>query len=224
MKCNEELFRQWPERIKTRLKELSMTQEDLAKELQVTLAAVAHYLGGRRTPPLKQFQKLAKVLQVNPIWLQYGFDPFKETELAKAARKFELPVEIARIPILTWKKIAEIQKLEDIDYMQQEEYVPHIYTDELGQYAVRIKGDAMTAPSGHMVSYREGELILVNPWSQKNYGDSVVVVLPDATEATLRQFVMDSGVEYLKPLNPQYPLVKINDDVRFLGVVAHRIG
>src|SRR5262249_19242502 len=150
-----------PERVKKRLKELSMTQDTLAKELEVTRGAIAHYLSGRRVPPLKQFQKLAQILKVDPVWLQYGIEPGTDS-----ARKHLPEIDpmnpITPIPIVSWKQIAEIPDLENIDKLKNIEYVPHLYTDELGHYALRIKGDAMTAQSGHMVSFREGEIIQVD--------------------------------------------------------------
>jgi transcriptional regulator with XRE-family HTH domain len=128
--------------------------------MEVTRGAIAHYLGGRRVPPIKQFQRLAKILQVDPIWLQYGIDPNKDPEKAKFGIKEIDPLNpITPIPILTWEQIAEIPDLEDIDKLKNVEYVPHLYTDELGHYGLRIQSDAMTSPSGYMVSFREGDII-----------------------------------------------------------------
>lgn len=224
MKFDYKLFKEWPERVKQRLKELSMTQDVLAKQMEVTRGAIAHYLSGRRVPPTKQFQKLAEILEVDPIWLQYGIDPNKDPERAKFGINELDPLNpITPIPIVTWKQIAEIPDLEDIDKLKRVEYVPHLYTDELGHYALRIKGDAMTATSGHMVSFREGDIIQVDQAAQPKHNDYVVVVLPGAKEATLRQYIVEGGVQYLKPLNPQYPLGEVDNNTRFCGVAVYHI-
>jgi len=225
MSFDYKLFKGWPDRVKQRLKELSMTQDMLAKKMEVTLSAIAHYLGGRRTPPTRQFQKLAAILQVDPIWLQYGIDPSKEPEKAKFGIKEIDPMNpVNPIPILTWKQIAELPNLEDIDKLKQVEYVPHLYTDELGHYGLRIQGDAMTAPSGYMISFREGDIIQVDQAANPRHNDYVVIVLPGAKEAILRQYTVEGGKKYLKPLNPQYPLIEADENIRFCGVSIYRIG
>lgn len=223
MGSNYKSFKEWPERLKMRLKELSMTQETLASELEVTRGAIAHYLSGRRVPPIRQFQKLAEILKTDPVWLQYGVEPNSE-----GAKKYFPEIDpmnpITPIPIFSWKQIAEIPDLEDIDKIKKVEYVPHFFTDELGQYALRIKGDSMTSASGHMVSFREGEIIIVDIAKKPRHNDHVVVVLPGSNEATLRQYIDEGGIRYLKPLNPQYPLMEMDDKTRFCGIVVYRIG
>lgn len=224
MNFDYQLFKKWPERAKQRLKELSMTQDMLAKQMELTLGAISHYLGGRRTPPTKQFQKLAAILKVDPIWLQYGIDPQKDPESAKTYKtEIDPQNPITPIPILTWKQIAELQNLEDVDKVKRVEYLPHLYTDELGHYALRIKGDAMTAVSGHMISFREGDIIQVDQAANPRHNDYVVVVLSGAKEAILRQYIVEGGVCYLKPLNSQYSLITVDDSIRFCGVAIYHI-
>jgi SOS-response transcriptional repressor LexA len=45
-------------------------------------------------------------------------------------------------------------------------------------------------------------------------------MLTDANEATFKKLVIDAGKTYLKPLNPQYPLIPINGNCRIIGVVV----
>ncbi|MEG2269219.1 MAG: S24 family peptidase, partial [Acinetobacter sp.] len=51
-------------------------------------------------------------------------------------------------------------------------------------------------------------------------GNLVVAKLTDANEATFKKLVIDGGSMYLKPLNPQYPLIPINGNCRIIGVVV----
>lgn len=222
MSVDYELFKDWPGRVKSRLKELSMTQDDLARAMQITRGAIAHYLGGRRVPPIRQFQKLAQILKVDPVWLYYGVqpDPEKPKPYFTAIDQVN---PITPIPILTWKQVAETSDLEQIDKLKKVEYIPHLYTDELGHYALRIKGDAMTALSGHMVSFREGDIIQIDQAAKPRHNDYVVVVLNGAKEATFRQYIVDGGVPYLKPINPQFPLIEVDDKARFCGVAVYHI-
>lgn len=62
----------WLTRMKQRLDELKLRQEDLAQRIGITRSAVCHYLSGRRVPALKQMEKIAVALECEPVWLQYG--------------------------------------------------------------------------------------------------------------------------------------------------------
>lgn len=43
--------------------------------------------------------------------------------------------------------------------------------------------------------------------------------LPKAKEATLKQYVIDAGNKYLKPLNMQYPIIKFEKGTAVIAVV-----
>lgn len=221
MGLDYKLFKEWPERAKSRMKELSMTQDMLAKQMSVTRSAIGHYLAGRRTPHMEQFQKLAEILKVDLIWLQFGIDTNKNPELANKYLPETNPLP-SPIPILTWKQVAN-EDLQNLDKLNPE-YLPNLYTDKLNLYALRIKGDTMTSPSGHMIGFREGDIIQVDPCEEPKDGDFVVAVLPGANEATFKQYVIDGGIRYLKPLNPQYPLITIDDKTKICGVATYSIG
>ena len=52
-------------KLSTRLKQLGMTQRDLAKEIGVTEATVSRYINGERLPNDELLAKLAKSLEVS---------------------------------------------------------------------------------------------------------------------------------------------------------------
>nr|MBF4396130.1 LexA family transcriptional repressor [Vibrio anguillarum] len=51
-------------------------------------------------------------------------------------------------------------------------------------------------------------------------GNLVVAKLDNVNEATFKKLVVDSGQKYLKPLNPNYPLLPINGNCKIIGVVV----
>jgi SOS-response transcriptional repressor LexA len=87
-----------------------------------------------------------------------------------------------------------------------------------------VQGDAMTAPSGNSKSFHEGDLIIVDPDKIAAHNNYVIAIPPRAKEATFKQYVVDGGVSYLKPLNPQYPMIQINDATHVCGVVVNCLG
>lgn len=84
-------------------------------------------------------------------------------------------------------------------------------------YAVRVQGDSMTAPFGR--TYPPGCMIFVDP-DQKGgvgSGDRVIAKINGEPEVTFKVFVEEAGKRFLKPLNPQYPI--ITDEFRIIGKV-----
>jgi SOS-response transcriptional repressor LexA len=204
----------WTDRIKERMKALGMTQEILARKLGITRGAITHYLAGRRVPPWAQFKKMALVLKSDPAWLQYGVIS------AKAVTKKEKIVPVSYpLPLLSWKEAAEPLDLSKITSYEKTEYVPHIFTDQPRWYALNIQGDSMTSPSGHSKSFHAGEIVIIDPDKAAVHGSYVVALLPKAKEATFKQYVVDGGTHYLKPLNPQYPMIQLDEAAHICGVM-----
>jgi SOS-response transcriptional repressor LexA len=209
----------WSTRLKDRMKALKMTQEILAGKMGVTRGAITHYLSERRTPSLLQFKKLSAVLKTDPAWLQYGLSTTQEPK----SKNEKSETKRYPLPILPWNTIADF-----IDTRKRsaeiEEWVPHFFTDQPHWYALRVTGDSMKAPTGNSKSFHEGDLIIVDPDKTAAHGSYVVAMLPRAKEATFKQYVVDGGVGYLKPLNPQYPMVPINDATHVCGVIVECLG
>jgi len=203
------------------MKELGMTQEELANKMGLTRGAVAHYLAGRRVPPLKQFQKLANILKTDPAWLQFGTSVKNISAPTKAAEKHDkITLKHHPIPILSWNQAAQFIDVSKIKRSEINEWLPHYFTDQQHWYALRIKGDSMIASTGHSKSFHEGDIIIVDPDKDANHSDFVIAVLPRAKEVTFKQYVQDGGVRYLKPLNPQYPIAQMDKGTHICGVVV----
>ena len=210
----------WTSRVKSRMKELGMTQEVLANKMGITRGAITHYLAGRRVPPLRQCQKLAAVLKADPAWLQFGTTSENIASPKKHSEKQDKIATKHPIRILTWEQAAEFI---DVSKMKQEEIkesIPHFCTDKQRWYALRIKGDSMTTALGNSRSFREGDIIIVDPNREAAHRDFVVALLQRSKEATFKQYVSDGGIRYLKPLNTQYPIAQIDKGTHISGVVV----
>lgn len=208
----------WATRIKSRMKDLGMTQEVLASKMGITRGAITHYLAGRRVPPLRQFQKLAAILKTDPAWLQFG--AANEPPSHKMSERQEKVPTHRPVPILSWEQAAEFINVAKMKRDEIKEWLPHFCTDKSRWYALRIKGDSMTASLGQHKNFHEGDMIIVDPDKDSEHGDFVIALLPRAKEVTFKQYVIDGGVRYLKPLNPQYPIVPIDKGTHISGVVV----
>ncbi|QLO85828.1 LexA family transcriptional regulator [Citrobacter sp. RHBSTW-00944] len=81
-----------------------------------------------------------------------------------------------------------------------------------------VRGDSMTAPVG--LSLPEGAAILIDPEVEPINGKLVVAKLEGDNEVTFKKLVIDAGRRFLKPLNPQYPMIEINGNCKIIGVVV----
>lgn len=124
------------------------------------------------------------------------------------------------IPILSWDQVAALVNVEKISPDEIQAFLPHCYTDKVRWYAMHVKGDTMTASLSYSKCFHEGEIIIVDPDKTVSRGCYVIALLPRSKEVTFKQYVVDGGVHYLKPLNPQYPIVQIDDSTHICGIVV----
>ncbi|MCY1448586.1 LexA repressor [compost metagenome] len=63
-------------------------------------------------------------------------------------------------------------------------------------------------------------MILVDTEADACSGKLVVAKLTDSNEATFKKLIEDAGRRFLKPLNPDYPMIQINGNCKIIGVVV----
>ncbi|KRP69350.1 LexA family transcriptional regulator [Pseudomonas lactis] len=68
-------MKKWYELAKARMKELDITQDQVAEQMGVTQGAVAHWLGGRREPSLEKVGSLLDYLGLPPMFPKNGSAP-----------------------------------------------------------------------------------------------------------------------------------------------------
>lgn len=71
-------------------------------------------------------------------------------------------------------------------------------------FALRVRGDSMLNPAGDE-SFRDGDIILVDPDREPRHRSLVIAKLPEDNEATFKQLLVDGPRRYLQALNPQWP-------------------
>lgn len=91
-------------------------------------------------------------------------------------------------------------------------------------YYLRVRGLSMFNPAGEP-SFRENDLVLVEPQSHAESGALVVVMLDDEKEATFKQLIIEDGKKYLRALNPDWPnrIIQVNGNATICGVVKTKV-
>lgn len=206
----------WNNRLRSKMKELGLTQEELARKLGVTRSAVAHYVQGTRQPPIKQVIKLAAILKTEPAWLQFGKPSEASQPPAVAMKK-----ATGQIPIISWEQVSNF--VYQPERSNNEQHLAFFHLAEPGCYALLIKGDSMVSSLGQGISLSQGSYIVVDPNKEPTHRSIVLATTKSKKEPILRQYIEEGGTIYLKPLNPQYPLIELDRNTKLVGVVIANI-
>ncbi|WP_121401788.1 helix-turn-helix domain-containing protein [Pseudomonas aeruginosa] len=188
----------------------------------LTLEALAHQVDSD-TGNLSRIERgkqgasqelLAKILSILDLSLT-GLAEEPAGNVAPA----EQPGRLYRYPVVSW--VAAGAWREAIEPASFDTFELSDYKGKGRSFWLEVKGDSMTAPAGESIP--EGMLILVDTGLEPRPGDLVVAKLADSNEATFKQFVSDAGQKYLKPLNPAYRMLSIDDNCEMVGVVTRAI-
>ena len=208
-----------------------ITQERVANELDISQAGVSHYLNGVNPLNARVAAAFAKLLEI-PVW---SFSPRLALEIdwtseaariGAEARTESSNVKIAaqpatsyRYPVISWVAAGDwAEAVEPFPPGFSDRYEVSDYEAKGVAFWLEVKGDSMTAPTG--TSITEGMMILVDTEADAHSGKLVVAKLTDSNEATFKKLIEDAGRRFLKPLNPEYPMIQVNGNCKIIGVVV----
>lgn len=204
-------------RLRAKMADAELNESQLGKKSAVPQPTINRILSGEsESPRMSTIGKLAKALKVSPEWLMYG----------TGEEAFDSNIEVAtgpnryyEYPEISWVQAGEAVEAMDLFSVGDFEAMhPSDAWAGPNGFWLKVRGPSMTSSNG--MSFSEGMLILVAPGSDVESGQYVVAKLTDTNEATFKQFIWDSGKPYLKPLNPAFPTVEVDDTWSVVGRVV----
>lgn len=209
----------WNNLVKARMKEIGMTQNELAEKLEKSQGAIALWLNKKREPSLDdianimRFVKLDHMILNSDGMIDYPDEAIRNTKPIKnqPTYKSSYPL-ISSVQAGQWAEICEVLNVEDATFLPTTEKASDC------AFWLTVEGDSMTSSVG--VSFPSGTNVLVDPAVEPENGSLVVAKLEDVNEATFKKLVIDSGQRFLKPLNERFPIMPINGNCRIVGVVV----
>lgn len=222
------------ERLKIAMQLAGVKQVDLAKACGVKPPSVNGWLSGKsKFLRGENLLAAARVLQVNEEWLATGKGPMKpeldnpqqsdlSERIAQARARQQYIVNLTNVepatikgsvPLVSWVQAGDFS--EAIDLYQPghaEEWIDTTVAIKQHTFALRVFNDSMEP------DFPPGTILIVEPEMDALPGDYVIAKNGD-NEATFKQLIRDGSDLYLKPLNPRYPMKKVDDKVRIIGVV-----
>lgn len=195
-------------------------QAEFARRVGIRPTQINQWLNGFRNMGEHSARAIEKTLGLAPLWLD---TPIQE-ELAKVARqgeaynihsenKHELSeVDIrGSVPLISWVQAGNWSECMDLLTVGDGERITTTYKARKHTYALKVQGDSMQP------LFPNGCIIIVEPDEEPVSGRYVIV--RQGGDVTFKQLMQDGSKQYLKPLNTNYPIMQLNEDAVFCGVV-----
>ncbi|MNZ02830.1 LexA repressor [compost metagenome] len=172
-----------------------------------SIVAVRKWLTGENLPEVKRLGEISQIIGKSVQWMLTGEDSNLE----------EFSDQVGVVPVISWVQAGAFCSNGDIPLPEEvDERIPSPVRVGGRAYAVRVKGDSMVSRDGGR-SYPEGTVLIVDPDVGPEAGKRVVARIGD--ETTFKELVRDAGQWFLKPLNPQYNMIPVTEEVVICGVV-----
>lgn len=154
---------------------------------------------------------IARELETTPEYLGLERSAVENTERGPDLR--------GKVPLISWVQAGQWNAAADPQLPgQADRWMDCPVVHSKGTYALKVRGDSMTAPSGNSRTYPEGCFIFVDPEKRTpNNGDRVIACLSQTDEVTFKVYKNEGGRQWLQPLNPSHE--PIREKFHILGTV-----
>ncbi len=203
--------------------EYNLSQEELAKKLELSKSTVAMYETGRRTPSASVYEALADIFNVDidylylksPIRQKIRFDisgnAHHLSNTCTAVKINVLGRVAAGIPISAVEEIIDTEEISE-DMAAKGEY-----------FGLLIKGDSMEP------RICDGDVVIVRQQDDAESGE-IVIAIVNGNDATCKRLLKYAGGISLISLNSKYEPITFSDKeilekpVRIIGKVVELRG
>jgi len=193
-------------RIRTARKAKNMTQKELSTMASVSATSIVYWERDEIEPKSKNLASLARALNVAPDYLVHG---------AVFGEGLSIAPLHSRVPLLKWADLNNGLKMEKAN-AESWLYCPTQCGE--GTFALRVDNDLMVSQNQNSKSYPEGTIIFIDPDAPLRSGCRVIAKKLNSL-ATFKEYIVDGGDAYLKPINPQYPTVLMESDTEIIGII-----
>jgi SOS-response transcriptional repressor LexA len=193
-----------------------------------TTQAVSKWLNGEAIAEADSMLALCTWLKVRREWLEYGVLPKEQTAeinihkfvAGNESNVSEINHRFGKVPLISWVQAgAWCEAISNFEFYDADSWLSCPAQISNNGYALKVLGDSMTN-QGPGRSYPTGCIIFVDPEAETKAGDRVIARLPRTNEATFKILVEDAGRQYLRPINPQYPIIEITEETHICGKVV----
>jgi SOS-response transcriptional repressor LexA len=214
------------DRITQRMAELNLSEGELGRRSgvpQPTIHRIA--TNAVASPRQENVEKIAKALKVSSDWLWKGGIQKETSHTGPDANIEPGPAIKGYVPLISWVQAGAWCEISDVRTLDDAEiWLPCAASHSPQSYALRVRGLSMFNQHERR-SFRDGDIIFVDPAKDAENGSLVIAKLMDSQEATFKQLVMEGSRRFLKPLNPAWPdpIIELDGDAMICGVVFSKL-
>lgn len=229
------------DRLTLAMSSAGISQADLARACKVKPPSVHGWLSGKaKFLRGENLLLAAAALGVNQQWLATGEGPMlpddRSMSFAVSGETFgfarsgktvsSLATNVAqgpdirgKVPLISWVQAGDWCHAADPHLPgQADRWMDCPASHSSSTFALRVRGDSMTAPHGNSRTYPEGCFIFVDPEKRTpDNGDRVVACLTGTDEVTFKIYKNEDGRQWLQPLNPSHE--PIRESFHIIGTV-----
>lgn len=187
-------------------------------------AAVTQWISGE-TKEIKADSAagIQAVTGFSAVWIATGKGP-----KMVAVGNVSAVSERKRVPLISWVQAGSWSDVQDNYAAGEADEWESAFSSSPGDnaFALMVEGESMTSPYPGELSFPPGTIIIVDPGRAVGPGDFVVAKDVSTQQATFKRLAFDGGRWFLKPLNPTFPTIEIDDpSMRVIGrVIEYRNG
>lgn len=208
------------DRIRNRMESIGLRQKDLVAKTGASRGTVSLWINGPSEPQGENLLKLARVLSCPPEWILHGTGEPNDMKLDNAEMG---PLLQGVVPLINSVQAGAWTTIKAMNIpFEQIEFVRSVSAVSPHAFALRVVGDSMFNPS-HPKSLSDGDIVTVDPNVQTINGSIVVALLENEEQATIKMLVIEGTKRFLRPLNPQFPIINIEENTRIIGVAVDKI-
>lgn len=220
------------DRIAQRMAELNLSEGELGRRSGVPQPTIHRIVTKAvASPRHDNVEKIARALKVSSNWLWKGGehkDPNPDHANQPSAPESNVepgPAIKGYVPLISWVQAGAWCEISDVRTLDDAEiWLPCAASHSRQTYALRVRGLSMYNQHERR-SFRDGDIIFVDPAKDAENGSLVIAKLVDSQEATFKQLVMEGKRRFLKPLNPAWPepIIELGADAMICGVVFSKL-
>lgn len=190
--------------------------------------AISKWLNGDAMAEADSMVALCSWLKVRREWLEYGVLPkelngepsMAQPKAHEVSNVREMTERFGKVPLISWVQAgAWCEAISNFESYDADSWLSCPVPISPNGYALKVVGDSMTNP-GPGRSYPTGCILFVDPEAETKTGDRVIARVPRTNEATFKILVEDAGRQFLRPINPQYPIIDITEETHICGKVV----
>lgn len=203
--------------IKNARKAKKLSLEQLANQVDYDTGNLSRLERGLQSTTPEKLRRILDVLGIRLAQIGHGMDSNQDSGMSNVQMALQPSRGPREYPLISWVIAGEwAESCDNFQPGDAESWIASVENAGANGFWLEVRGDSMTC-SGNP-SFPEGSRILVQPEADLASGKYYVVKL-ESGESTFKQYIEDSGLRYLRPLNPSYRTIQIDGDCKVIGRV-----